>query len=289
MSAAPPLIEFDRVTYVRGESAVLHDVSLRIAEGEHTAIVGRNGAGKSSLIQLLTHEAYPLAPADGSSPIRVFGRDRWDVFALRSRLGIVTGDLHDRLTGGTWVARVSGLEAVVSGFLASHALFDHQQVQPAMWDEALRALERVGAAHLAGKRLDHMSTGEARRVLIARALVRTPDALILDEPTTGLDVVARHQFMERVREIASGGVTIVLVTQHLDEIFPEIGRVLVIHEGRIVEDGPKQHVMRGPVLERAFGAPLVVEEHEGYYDVRPGRGRRQPAHEAVPYGTLTRP
>jgi len=276
MSPSLPIIEFEHVTYVRGDTVVLHDVSLRIHQGEHTAIVGRNGAGKSSLIQLLTHEAYPLAPADGSSPIRVFGRDRWDVFTLRSRLGIVTGELHDRFTGGTWVARVNGLEAVVSGFLASHALFEHQHVQPAMWEEAARALERVGAAHLAGKRLDHMSTGEARRVLIARALVRTPDALILDEPTTGLDVVARHDFMERVREIAASGVTIVLVTQHLDEIFPEIGRVLVIHEGRIAEDGPKTTVMSGPVLERAFGAPLVVEEHEGYYDIRPERRSMRP-------------
>ncbi len=267
----PPLVELDRVSYIRGETMVLQDVSLRIACGEHTAIVGRNGAGKSSLIQLLTHEAYPVAPPDGSSPIRLFGRDRWDVFALRSRLGIVTNDLHGRFTGGTWVGRVSGLDAVVSGFLASHAVFEHQQLEPAMWQDAARALERVGAGHLAAKRLDHMSTGEARRVLIARALVRTPDALILDEPTTGLDVVARHQFMERVRTIAREGVTIILVTQHLDEIIPEIERVVLIHDGRIADDGAKDRVLRGRQLEQAFGAPLVVEVHDGYYDVRPER------------------
>ncbi len=270
----PPLIELDQVSYVRGETAVIDRVSLRIDCGEHTAIVGRNGSGKSSLIQLLTHEGYPLAPADGHAPIRIFGRDRWDVFALRSRLGIVTGELHDRLTAGTWVGRVSGLDAVVSGFLASHAVFDHHQVTPDMVQDAERALERVGATDLARKRLDHMSTGEARRVLIARALVRTPDALILDEPTTGLDVVARHEFMERVRAIAREGVTIVLVTQHLDEIFPEIGRVVLIHDGRVADDGPKDAVLRGQTIQRAFGAPLVVEEHDGYYDIRPGRSAR---------------
>jgi iron complex transport system ATP-binding protein len=139
--------------------------------------------------------------------------------------------------------------------------------------DAERALERVGAGHLAGKRLDHMSTGEARRVLIARALVRTPDALVLDEPTTGLDVVARHGFMERVREIAREGVTIILVTQHLDEIFPEIERVVLVHDGRVADDGPKHAVLRGQPIQDAFGAPLVVEEHDGYYDVRPRRTR----------------
>lgn len=266
-----PLIELDKVSYVRGETTVLDEVSLRIDCGEHTAIVGRNGAGKSSLIHLLTHEGYPLAPADGRSPIRIFGRDRWDVFALRSKLGIVTGDLHDRFTAGTWVSRVTGLEAVVSGFLASHAVFDHQDVTSDMTRDAERALERVGATYLAGKRLDQMSTGEARRVLIARALVRTPDALVLDEPTTGLDVVARHEFMERIRAIGRQGVTIILVTQHLDEIFPEIERIVLIHDGRVAEDGPKDAVLRGQTIQRAFGAPLVVEEHGGYYDVRPGR------------------
>ena len=267
----PPLIELDNVSYIRGETTALDGVSLRIDCGEHTAIVGRNGAGKSSLIQLLTHEGYPLAPQDGRSPIRIFGRDRWDVFELRSRLGIVTGDLHDRFTAGTWVGRVSGLDAVVSGFLASHALFDHHEVTPEMKREARRALDRVGATSLAAKRLDHMSTGEARRVLIARALVRTPDALVLDEPTTGLDVVARHQFMERIRAIARAGVTIILVTQHLDEIFPEIERIVLIHDGRVADDGPKDVVLRGQPIQAAFGAPLVVDEHGGYYDVRPAR------------------
>lgn len=94
---------------------------------------------------------------------------------------------------------------------------------------------------------------------------------MLDEPTTGLDVVARHQFMERVRAIAREGVTIILVTQHLDEIFPEVERVILIHDGRIADDGPKDRVLRGQALAEAFGAPLVVEEHDGYYDVRPAR------------------
>ncbi len=268
---AAALVEFDDVSYVRGETLALEHVSLRIAVGEHTAIVGRNGAGKSSFIQLLTHEAYPLVHADRRPPIRVFGEDRWDVFDLRSRLGIITGDLHARFTGGTWVGRVSGLQAVVSGFLASHALFDHHAVTSEMERVATQALDRVGARHLAGKQLDHMSTGEARRVLIARALVHTPAALVLDEPTTGLDVVARYDFMERVREVTRSGVTIVLVTQHLDEIIPEVGRVVVLHKGRVVDDGPKDRVLRGETLATSFGAPLIVDEHDGYYDVRPRR------------------
>jgi iron complex transport system ATP-binding protein len=267
--SAEPLLELRNATLFRGDTQVLHGLNLTIAQGEHTAIVGPNGAGKSSLIRLLTVDSYPLASENGVPPVRIFGRDRWDVGELRSRLGIVSPDLHNRFTGGTWVGKVVGREAVLSGFFGSHAVFEHHAVTPEMEARTDEALDRVGGRHLAGKRLDSMSTGEARRVLIARALVTTPPALVLDEPTMGLDVVARHGFMERVRAIARGGTTIILITQHIDEIFPEIGRIILLQEGRVAEDGPKEAVIRGTRIGEVFGAPLVVEEAGGYFHVRP--------------------
>jgi iron complex transport system ATP-binding protein len=267
--AAPPLLELRNATLYQDASRVLDGITLTINSGEHTAIVGPNGAGKSSLIRLLTVASHAVATDDGSASVRIFGRDRWDVSELRKRLGIVSADLHTRFTQGTWTLRVTGLEAVVSGFFGSQAVFDHHEPTRDMRVAAMRALALVGAGHLAERRLHQMSTGEARRVLIARALVTTPDALVLDEPTAGLDVVARHQFMERVRELARGHTTLVLVTQHIDEIVPEIGRVILIQNGRIAADGPKDTIVRGGALERVFGAPLTVEEADGYYYVRP--------------------
>jgi iron complex transport system ATP-binding protein len=264
-----PLLELTNATLFRGDVPVLHGLTLTIAQGEHTAIVGPNGAGKSSLIRLLTVDSYPVAGENGIPPVRIFGRDRWDVTELRARLGVVSPDLHTRFTGGSWVGRVSGHDAVVTGFFGSQAIFEHHEATPAMHERAREALDRVGAGHLAGKRLDHMSTGEARRVLIARALVTNPSAVVLDEPTMGLDVVARHRFMERVRAIAREGTTIVLITQHIDEIFPEIGRVILLHQGRIADDGEKERVIRGAQLEQVFGARLVVDEAGGYFHVRP--------------------
>ncbi len=267
--SAEPLLELSNATLFRGDAQVLHGLTLTIAQGEHTAIVGPNGAGKSSLIRLLTVDSYPVGPEGAVPPVRIFGRDRWDVSELRARLGVVSPDLHTRFTGGTWVGKVLGHEAVMSGFFGSHAVFEHHHVTPEMRLRASDALDRIGAGHLAAKRLDHMSTGEARRVLIARALVTLPAALVLDEPTMGLDVVARHRFMEQVRAIARGGTTIVLVTQHIDEIFPEIGRVILLHEGRVAADGAKAAVLRGPRLAEVFGAPLRIEESGGYFHVRP--------------------
>ena len=271
-----------------GEARVLDRLTLSIRLGEHTAILGPNGAGKSTFIKLLTLQLYPLADplppslagSSGELPpslagnsgelrrIRVFGQDRWDVFELRSKLGIVSADLHDRFVHGNSNGVLTGLDAVVSGFFATHGLFGHQQVTEAMRRQAAVALERVDAARLARATLDTMSTGEARRVLIARALVHQPAALVLDEPTRGLDVVSRHQVMERVRELARQGTTILLVTHHIDEIIPEINRVVLLRRGRIDRDGAKADVLTGAALSHAFDAPLAVEEAGGYFHVR---------------------
>jgi iron complex transport system ATP-binding protein len=267
----PPILELRHASVVRGHARVLDRLTLTIRRGEHVAIVGPNGAGKSSLIRLLTLEDYPLAAGDDADepPLRLFGRARWDAAELRSRMGIVSADVHDRFTEGPWVAQVPGLDVVLSGFFASRGVFAHHDVTEEMRERARDALIRVGAIHLALARLDRLSTGEARRVLIARALVHAPEALVLDEPTTGLDVVARHRFMEQVRRVAREGTTVLLVTQHIDEIIPEVSRAVVLREGRIIADGPKDEVLRGPALASAFGGPLRVTCEEGYYYVRP--------------------
>jgi len=270
--SAEPLLELSDATVVLGGARILDRLTLAIAVGEHTAILGPNGAGKSTFIKLLTLQQYPLPAANGVPPIRVMGRDRWDVFALRSKLGIVSADLHDRFVHGNSNGTITGLDAVVSGFFASQGVFAHQRVTTAMRDDARTALARVGAAHLAAATLDTMSTGEARRVLIARALVHRPLALVLDEPTRGLDLVAQHQFMDRVRAVAREGTTILLVTHHVHEIIPEIERVILLQRGRVAADGPKRTVLTAGQLGRVFDAPLVVDEAAGYYHVRVDQG-----------------
>lgn len=265
-----PLLELTNAVVVLGATRVIDGLTLTIRLGEHTAILGPNGAGKSTFIKLLMLEQRPLASKDGRPPVRVFGQERWDVLALRSKLGIVSADWHDRFVRGNANGVLTGLDAVVSGFFATQGTFDHQQVSEAMRREALDALERVDAGRLAAATLDTMSTGEARRVLIARALVHHPAALLLDEPTRGLDLVSRHVFMERIRALARHGTTILLITHHVDEVIPEIGRVVLLKHGRITCDGAKADVLGSPLLGETFGAPLVVEQAGGYFYVRCG-------------------
>ena len=270
-----PFLELHNATVVLGDARVLDALTLTICIGEHAAVLGPNGAGKSTFMKLLTLQQYPLMEREGFSraddshpPIRLFGQDRWNVFALRSQMGIVSADLHDRFVHGNSNGVLTGLETVASGFFATHGLFAHQHVTEAMRARALEALDRMGASALAHRTLDTMSTGEARRALIARALVHDPKVLVLDEPTRGLDLVARHVFLDRIRDVARQGVTLLLVTHYVDEVIPEIERVILLERGRIAADGVKAEVLTTARLGQVFGAPLVVEEVGGYYRIR---------------------
>jgi iron complex transport system ATP-binding protein len=262
------VLQLANATVVKGESRVLDGLTLSIRQGQHTAILGPNGAGKTTLINLLTREDYPLAAPGGDPPVRIFGAATWDVFELRTRLGIVTADLQQRFVEGHSVGRISGEDAVLSGFFATRGFLLYSVVTDEMRRRAAEALARVDAGPLAGKMLNEMSTGEARRVLIARALVTSPQALVLDEPSAGLDLVARHRFLGTVSRLAAEGTTIVLVTHHVEEIIPEVEQVVLLRNGRAVAVGPKRDVLTAPRVSDAFGASLSVDEVDGLYYAR---------------------
>jgi len=265
-----PVLELVEATVEKDGRRVLDGITLTIHTGEQTAIVGPNGAGKSILVRLLTHEDRAIAPDAGISPVRVFGNGNWHVFDLRSQLGIISADLHHRFVVGNSEGRIAAETAVLSGFLASDGILRYGAITDDMRRRAADALDRMGIAHLARRWMDEMSSGEARRVLLARALVTSPRALVLDEPTTGLDLVARHDFMERVRRIGRDGTTVILITHHVDEIVPEIERVILLRNGRVVGDGPKRSTLTPERLSDLFESPIALEESEGYYYARPG-------------------
>jgi iron complex transport system ATP-binding protein len=262
------VLELRNATVIKGGRPVLEVGNLTVYAGEHTAILGPNGAGKSVLVNLLTHQDRARRSADEVPPVRVFGDDRWNVFELRSQLGIVSADLHHRFVEGNSEGRVVGEAAVLSGFFASQGILRHGVVTDRMRRQAADALARMGATHLAARPLNEMSTGEARRVMLARALATAPRALVLDEPTTGLDVAARHSFMDRVRQIARTGTTIILVTHHIEEIIPEIDRVVLLLGGRIAADGPKRAILTAERLSDLFDARITIGEENGFYHAR---------------------
>ena len=267
--SATPLLELREATVMKDGRPVLDRLTLTIREGEHAAILGPNGAGKSMLVGLLTHHERAVPHDDGTPPVRVFGDHRWDVTSLRTRLGIVSSSLHQRFVAGNSEGRITGEAAVLSAFFASHGILRYGLVTNEMRDRTIAALTLVGAGHLAARALHEMSGGEARRVMLARVLVTGPRALVLDEPTTGLDLAARYEFMEQVRAVARAGTTLVLVTHHTEEIVPEIGRVLLLKDGRVAGDGPTAQMLTAEQLGALFGVAVTIDRVGGYVYARP--------------------
>ncbi|AAM07031.1 ABC transporter ATP-binding protein [Methanosarcina acetivorans] len=253
------LLEMKNVTVVRGGKKILDSVSLSINPGEHVAIIGPNGSGKSSLIKTLTKEYHPLAAADGLV-LKIMGKETWNVFELRKLLGIVSGELQQ-----TCCRRIGVLDVVLSGFFSSIGIYYNHEVTPEMEARAEEVLDFLEISHLEERPMCELSTGEARRVLIGRALVHDPQALFLDEPANSLDLKALHGFRESVRKIALSGKSVILVTHNLQDVIPEISRVVLIKEGKIFRDGKKEEILTDANLSELFSLPVKVLEKEGYY------------------------
>jgi iron complex transport system ATP-binding protein len=255
---APPLLELRNVSVVRGDNLALDRVSLGIEQGEHLCILGPNGCGKSTLIKTLTRECYPIVREDSS--IRILGRDRWNIFELRSLLGIVSPDLLAACT-----TDATGLDVVLSGFFSSTRIFPNHKPQAEHQERAEAALARLGIPHLAKRPLAEMSSGEAKRTLIARALVHEPQTLLFDEPGNALDIAGQVELRDTMRELARAGLGILLVTHHVSEIIPEIERVVLLQGGRILADGAKEKVLTDETLSHLFGVSVRLFREDGYF------------------------
>ncbi len=258
------LIELEHVHVARGNSVVLHDVSLRIGRGEHVAILGPNGCGKSTLLKTMTCELYPIVKPE--TRVRLLGRERWDLTELKRRMGVVSPELPGKPTLHT-----SGFDAVVTGFFSSSTLWPNLHVTDAMRERADEILALIGAEELREKMVGQMSAGQQRRVMIGRALAGASvdgevQMLLLDEPSNALDLAAQHDLREMLRGLARRGVAIVMITHHIADILPEMQRVVMMRDGKIVADEGKSELLTERRLSELFGRAITVTERDGFWN-----------------------
>jgi len=255
-------IEIDRATVIRGGREALQGISLSLDSGEHACILGPNGSGKSSLVKLISGELSPLYREPAA--IRLFGQERWELFALRDRLGIVSDSLQQEQSRDESV-----LDTILSGFFGSVGLPLRVEPETSMVEVARETARLMGVEALLERRAFELSSGQLRRVLVARALVHRPEMLLLDEPYTSLDIGARLTFRGCVSSLAARGHTIILVTHELSEIGPEIDRVILIKGGKLLADGPKGEILESERISALFDASLQVSREGDIYRARP--------------------
>ena len=257
------IIDFQNVTVFQGRNKVLDDFSLTIDESQSTVILGPNGSGKTTLLKLLNRELYIVE--EKNSSLKIFEKDRWNVDELRSNLGVVSQHLQYGYSRSA-----IGLYVVLSGFYSSDGIWQHQEFDESKLDRAKEVMDLLSITHLKDREFSTMSTGEQRKFLLARSLVNDPAVLVFDEPTSGLDMSTCFQYLEIIRELISMGKKVILVTHHIHEIPPEVTRVILLKEGRVIEDGDKDQILTNTNLTNLFDWPIRVIKENGYFQAIPG-------------------
>jgi len=257
-----PIIELEHVNVARGDKVVLHDLSLTVHAGEHLAILGPNGCGKSTLLKTMTCEIYPVVRPD--MRVKIMGRERWDLTQLKRRMGVVAAEPLGKQARGT-----TGFDAILTGFFSSSTLWPNLEVTAAMRERAREIVEMVGAQGLEEKLVGEMSAGQQRRVMIGRAIAGTTgdvQMLLLDEPSNALDLAAQRDLRSMLRKLAQAGTAILLITHHIADILPEMERIVMMRDGRVVADGRKRELLTEEKLGELFGGEIHVTERDGWWN-----------------------
>jgi len=257
------IIDFQNITVFQGRNKVLDDFSLTIDESQSTVILGPNGSGKTTLLKLLNRELYIVE--EENSSLKIFEKERWNVDDLRSNLGVVSQHLQYGYSSSA-----IGLYVVLSGFYSSDGIWQHQKFDETKLSRANEVMDLLSITDLQDREFSNMSTGEQRKFLLARSLVNDPAVLVFDEPTSGLDMSTCFQYLEIIRELIGMGKKVILVTHHIHEIPPEVTRVILLKEGRVVEDGDKDQILTDTNLTNLFDWPIRVIQENGYYQAIPG-------------------
>ncbi len=252
------ILSIEHASVRRAGNYILDDVSFCLREGENTAIIGPNGAGKSTLMNTLCKEVHPLARENYS--YQLFGRSRWPVSELRLILGHVS-QTDMMLLNTTY----SVFDIVLSARFSAIGMDFH--ITPSKEDiaRAEEEISKVGLAHLSNKPLSALSSGEKAKALIARAAVNNPPLLLLDEASNALDFPSRSDFRKTISLYAKEGKTIVMVTHELSEIIEEVGRVVVMRNGRIAADGRKEDILNEHLLSSVYGQNVYIDRRNGLY------------------------
>jgi len=249
------IIELDKASVIKENKIILDEISLSIEEGEHTAIIGPNGAGKTTLMKLITGDIHPIFKK-GLPAVKLFGKTSNSIWDLKRKIGIITNDLQEKYK--EQAAGTTGLEVVLSGLSSSIGLFYHNKVTNDNIKQAKSLMKNLDITHLENQPFYHMSSGEARRNIIARSLISDPQVLTLDEPTTGLDITAQYDLYNTMREVIKLNKTIIIITHHIEEIIQDFKQIIMIKQGKVFMQGKKEDILTTQNVSELFDVPIKV-------------------------------
>lgn len=258
------LFEFKNVQVFQSGNSILKGITFSVAPNEHTAILGPNGSGKTTLMKLMTGDAQAAHKDENSSTSRIFGQSLYSIWDIKRRMGIITNNLQEKCKqdGGYF----NGLDTALTGFHDGIGFIRHDKIEKAHIEKAKILMLRLGIEHLMDRPFQFMSSGESRKTLIVRALVSEPDILMLDEPTTGLDIKSQFEFLDFMEKMSDMNHTLLIISHHIEEIIPCIQNVIMLKNGEIFMQGNKEELLTTSNIQKLYEAPITVHKSSnGYY------------------------
>lgn len=258
-------VEIEHVSVVRGQTTILDDVSCVIPKGQCTVLLGPNGCGKTTLTRVITGQSFIT---EGRATVLGEEIGETDVRALRRRIGVVNptaGDSHSANSGAVVDAELTSHEVVLTGIYGTIGLYNRPTAEET--ELADHHLQQVGLGHRRDLRFALLSTGEQRRCMIARALTTSPELLILDEPTAGMDIAGREQVLATVERLLSrpNPPAVLMITHHVEEMSPRTSTVMLMRGGKFLAKGPPKEVITPESLTATFGCKVFVKKLHGRY------------------------
>jgi len=249
------VVHIDNITWVRDGSYILKDITWHVHQGEHWAVIGLNGSGKTALLKMVAGYTQP-----SKGEISVLGKKfgSYDLRELRKSIGWVSSSLQERLH-----ANETAMDIVLSGKFATIGLYNKAEAEAQ--EKALFILDQLDCADFAKRSYATLSQGERQKVLIARALFNSPELIIFDEPCTGLDIFAREQLLSTIEKMSLDKLapTLLYVSHHIEEILPTFSHTLLLRKGSVYSAGKTKDMLTGDNLSSFFEAPVNVQWQGG--------------------------
>ena len=246
------IVELQNVSVIRNHKYILKDINWTIKKGEHWAILGLNGAGKTMLLSMLNGYIFP-----SKGKVKVLGKTagQYDMRKLRRSIGWVSSSIQEKFHGYS-----IAVDIVMSGKFATVDLYDEITEN----DRALaeNCLKRLDASGLADREYKTLSQGERQRILIARGLMAQPELLILDEPCMGLDIIAREQLLGIIKSLSEdeNAPTLIYVTHRTEEILPNFSHTLLLKKGEVYLTGITDEILTEENLSKFLEIPIIYEK-----------------------------
>ena len=252
------LITIKHASVRRNDKNIVEDLNFEINKGEHVAIIGPNGAGKSTLFRICCMEVHPLWSEN--LELKRFGEERINKEILRQKMGVVSKELLE-ICSSSYVVR----DIIASGMLSSIGLDFHHHLSNEMWAKIDNTIEKYDCTEFQNKTMKNLSTGEAQKVLLARALVLEPELLLLDEAANGLDFPSRSIYRNTLDAVIKEGKTVVIITHDLSQVLPEINKIVFMKDGKIIETGVKIDMLTEAKLSALYGKEVYLDQRNGLY------------------------